>query len=55
MNSNELADIHAFKTEEFTIWERNTTATMLHQQQAVIEMLEAELKAMREQLNANQV
>ena len=30
-------------------------ATMLRQQQAVIEMLEAELKAMREQLNANQV
>ena len=27
----------------------------LRQQQAVIEMLEAELKAMREQLNANQV
>jgi predicted RNase H-like nuclease (RuvC/YqgF family) len=30
-------------------------ATILRQQQAEIEMLEAELKAMREQLNANQV
>ena len=29
--------------------------SVVHQQQAVIEMLEAELKAMREQLNANQV
>ena len=28
---------------------------VVRQQQAVIEMLEAELKAMREQLNANQV
>ena len=34
MNANELADIQAFKTEELTIWERNTTATMLRQQQA---------------------
>ena len=33
MNANELADIQAFKTEELTIWERNTTATMLRQQQ----------------------
>ena len=55
MNANELADIQAFKTEELTMWERNHTATMLRQQQAEIEMLEAELKAMREQLNANQV
>ena len=39
MNANELADIQAFKTEELTIWERNTTATMLHQQQAEIEAL----------------
>ena len=31
--ANELADIQAFKTEELTIWERNTTATMLRQQQ----------------------
>ena len=29
--------------------------SVVRQQQAVIEMLEAELKAMREQLNANQV
>jgi len=55
MNANELADIQAFKSEELTMWERNHTAAMLRQQQAVIEMLEAELKAMREQLNANQV
>ena len=33
----------------------HVAANMLRQQQAVIEMLEAELKAMREQLNANQV
>ena len=39
MNANELADIQAFKTEELTIWERNTTATMLRQQQAEIESL----------------
>ena len=39
MNANELADIQAFKTEELTIWERNTTATMLRQQQAEIEDL----------------
>ena len=39
MNANELADIQAFKTEELTIWERNTTATMLRQQQAEIEEL----------------
>ena len=39
MKANELADIQAFKTEELTIWERNTTATMLRQQQAEIEAL----------------
>ena len=39
MNANELADIQAFKTKELTIWERNTTATMLRQQQAEIEAL----------------
>ena len=37
--ANELADIQAFKTEELTIWERNTTATMLRQQQDEIEDL----------------
>ena len=41
--ANELADIQAFKTEELTIWERNTTATMLRQQQAEIEALRSEL------------
>ena len=41
MNANELADIQAFKTEELTIWERNTTATMLRQQQAEIDRLKA--------------
>ena len=39
--ANELADIQAFKTEELTIWERNTTATMLRQQQIEIEALKA--------------
>ena len=39
MNANELAEIQAFKTEELTIWERNTTATMLRQQQAEIKAL----------------
>ena len=42
----ELADIQAFKTEELTIWERNTTATMLRQQQTEIEALKAENKAL---------
>ena len=42
MNAYELADIQAFKTEELTIWERNTTAIMLRQQQAEIETLKAE-------------
>jgi len=44
MNANELAEIQAFKIEELTIWERNTTATMLRQQQAEIEALKAENK-----------
>ena len=39
MTANELAEIQAFKTEELTIWERNTTATMLRQQQVEIEAL----------------
>ena len=39
MNALELADIQAFKTEELTMWERNTTATMLRNQQAKIEAL----------------
>ena len=43
MNANELAEIQAFKTEELTMWERNTTATMLRQQQAEIEALKSEL------------
>ena len=41
MNANELADIQAFKSEELTMWERNTTATMLRQQQAEIEALKS--------------
>ena len=52
-NSQRMSDVW-IKLEE--------AATMLHQQQAALiaeqehnEMLEAELKAMREQLNANQV
>ena len=44
MNANELAEIQAFKTEELTIWERNTTATMLRQQQAEIEALKDALR-----------
>ena len=47
MNANELADIQAFKTEELTIWERNTTATMLRQQQAEIEALKKEAALQR--------
>ena len=39
MNANELADIQTFKTEELTMWERNTTAILLRQQQAEIEAL----------------
>ena len=39
MNANELANLQAFKTEELTMWERNTTATMLRQLQAEIEEL----------------
>ena len=56
MNANELAD--ALKDMESGWFDDLTlqqAATMLRQQQAEIEMLEAELKAMREQLNANQV
>ena len=34
MNANELANLQAFKTEELTMWERNTTATMLRKLQA---------------------
>ena len=52
MNANELADIQAFKTEELTIWERNTTATMLRQQQAEIEALKKELTLTDAQINA---
>jgi len=44
--ANELADIQAFKTEELTIWERNTTATMLRQQQAEINQQQDEKKAL---------
>ena len=39
MNANELAEIQAFKTEELTMWERNTTATMLRQQSLEIQAL----------------
>ena len=39
MTANELANLQAFKTEELTMWERNTTATMLRQQQSEIEAL----------------
>ena len=60
MNANELADgilaieeIIFLTKKEHQLFQNS--ATMLRQQQAVIEMLEAELKAMREQLNANQV
>ena len=42
MNALELAEIQAFKTEELTMWERNHTASMLRQQQVVIEDLEKE-------------
>ena len=60
MNANELADevmehYRAMLPRGFNVNWMEETATMLRQQQAVIEMLEAELKAMREQLNANQV
>ena len=52
MNANELADLIGMCGDGGY---NQDAATMLRQQQAVIEMLEAELKAMREQLNANQV
>ena len=56
MNANELADELEIaqgnnNTEELIL----EAIAMLRQQQAEKEMLEAELKAMREQLNANQV
>ena len=50
MNANELAE--DLEGAKLVILKLNE---MLRQQQAEIEMLEAELKAMREQLNANQV
>ena len=50
MNANELAEIQAFKTEELTIWERNTTATMLRQQQAEIEALKDKLHLTQQSL-----
>ena len=52
MNANKLADELEKGYDGFR---RDLIVTLLRQQQAVIEMLEAELKAMREQLNANQV
>ena len=52
MTANELADLIGMCGDGGY---NQDAATMLRQQQAVIEMLEAELKAMREQLNANQV
>ena len=52
MNAYELADLIGMCGDGGY---NQDAATMLRQQQAVIEMLEAELKAMREQLNANQV
>ena len=65
MNANELADeLHKIYIQEAAeCWDVvEEAATMLRQQQAVLiaeqehnEMLEAELKAMREQFNANQI
>ena len=67
MNANELAEgILAIEERIFLTKKEHqlfqNSATMLRQQQAALiaeqehnEMLEAELKAMREQLNANQV
>jgi len=59
MNALELADLIGLCGDGGY---NQDAATMLRQQQAVLiaeqehnEMLEAELKAMREQLNANQV
>ena len=48
MNANELAEIQAFKTEELTMWERNHTATMLRQQQVLIENLNGRIERMIE-------
>ena len=50
MNANELADIQAFKTEELTIWERNTTATMLRQQQEKLTKYELRHVAQRDRI-----
>ena len=44
MNANELANLQAFKTEDLTMWERNTTATMLQKQADRIGVLEANYK-----------
>ena len=58
MNANELADELrevSKHSEPHTQIVLGIAESLLRQQQAVIEMLEAELKAMREQLNANQV
>jgi len=56
MNANELADeLDYCYGKEYPCPVSKEAATMLRQQQAEIQMLEAELKAMREQLNANQV
>ena len=57
MNANELADKLSDKTmRDYIVFEYlPEIVSMLRQQQSEIEMLEAELKAMREQLNANQV
>ena len=64
MNANELADAlqetEPYYSTDYKLFDQ--AASMLRKQQAVLvaeqehnEMLEAELKAMREQLNANQV
>ena len=47
MNALELAEIQAFKTEELTMWERNTTATMLR----TIPALQAEIAALKKQVD----
>ena len=57
MNANELADAlqetEPYYSTDYKLFDQ--AASMLRKQQAEIQMLEAELKAMREQLNANQV
>ena len=63
MNANKAEEQASWlETGEVEEIDLKESATMLRQQQAVLiaeqehnEMLEAELKAMREQLNANQV